>query len=220
MKTHAEIQSQTPRVSVIVVMYLYCLISFVSARPSQASYACYFDAFTSNGGYCDDDGMNMYVVMTGGAGIVEFTFYNESLFESSIAGIYFDNGSLGDISSVINGPGTSFIEDFSGPENLPAAMLLSPPFQADSSIRAEAAIPLNGVNSPISGEWVRVSFALPAGGTLEGIAGELNSGQMRIGLHIISLPDGSSESAVSTPEPATICLLGIGGLSLIRKRRQ
>ncbi|MHC4571235.1 MAG: PEP-CTERM sorting domain-containing protein [Planctomycetota bacterium] len=33
------------------------------------------------------------------------------------------------------------------------------------------------------------------------------------------MPDGSSESAVNVPEPATICLLGLGALVLSRRRR-
>lgn len=217
MKVSAGIPSRTSRTSVIAV--IFCLISIISAHSSQASYVCHFDAFTSDGGYYDDQGMNMYVVVSAVAGQADFTFYNGSLFQSSIARIYFDNDTLGDISSIINGPGTNFSEDFPGPGNLPAGRTLDTPFEADVAIGAIAAPPHNGINPLTPQEWVRVSFDLPPGETLEDIVGELDSGEMRIGMHIIALPDGSSESAISVPEPGTICLLGLGGLSAMRRRR-
>jgi hypothetical protein len=205
-------------VSVCYVM-MYCLISFISAQSSQGSYTYHFDVFTSNGEYYDEPGMNMYAVVSGGAGAVDFTFYNESLFQSSIAGIYFDNGTLGDISAIINGPGTYFVEAFQGDKNLPAEMTLVPRFQTDITIRAAAVTFHNGINSLMTGEWVRMSFDLPADATLDTIAGELNSGLMRIGLHIIGLPDGSSESAILTPEPATLITLTVGAIALIRRKK-
>ncbi|MHC4126371.1 MAG: PEP-CTERM sorting domain-containing protein [Planctomycetota bacterium] len=38
-------------------------------------------------------------------------------------------------------------------------------------------------------------------------------------MHLIAFADDSSEGAVTTPEPATLCILGLGGLVLIRKRK-
>ncbi len=194
-----------------------CMISIICAHPAQASYTCYFDAFTSNGGYADDPGFNMYAVVSEAAGQIDFTFHNESEFESAIARIYFDNGSLEDVSSIINGPGVNFDLDFPGPGNLPAGKTLDPIFKADISVGAIAAPPHNGVNPQ---EWVKISFLLPAGMTLEDIADELTSGQLRVGAHIIGLPDGSSEAAIlKIPEPASLLLLGLGGLAVMRRRR-
>ncbi|MFH1371643.1 MAG: PEP-CTERM sorting domain-containing protein, partial [Planctomycetota bacterium] len=62
-------------------------------------------------------------------------------------------------------------------------------------------------------------FDLINGGTLEDVIDELNNGTLRVGIHIIGLPDGSSESAILVPEPATMCLLGLGALGLLKKRR-
>ena len=49
--------------------------------------------------------------------------------------------------------------------------------------------------------------------------GELNSGMLRVGIHIQGFDDDSSESAVAVPEPTTLVLLGLGGLVLLKKHR-
>ena len=219
MKVCEGFPARTPVTSAAAI---FCLISIISAHPLQASYTYYFDAFTYNGAYCDDLGTNIFTVVSEGIDSIDFTFYNENPFPSSIATIYFDNGSLDELSAIINGPGTNFGQSFPGPGNLPAGRTLDPPFHADFSVGALAAPPKNGINSLSSGEWIRVSFNLPASETLDSINGELISGQMRIGMHIIALPDGSSESAVMVvPEPATLLLIGLGVpiLSGLRKRK-
>jgi hypothetical protein len=187
----------------------------------QATYVFPFHIFTSDGAYHDDPGMNMYVVVSDGTGKVDFTFYNASSFQSSLARIYFDDGSLLGISSITNGPGTDFSEVFPGPGNLPAGETLTPPFVADRefTIGAVQPPPKNGVNPPPPEEWVKINFDLVSGGTLEGVVSELYSGELRVGIHIIALPDDSSESAITIPEPATVLLIGLGALALLRKRK-
>jgi hypothetical protein len=87
----------------------------------------------------------------------------------------------------------------------------------DLSFDSEPAPPKNGVSPS---KWVRITFDLENGGTFETVIDELNTGALRIAAHIIALPDGSSESVVAVPEPATICLLGFGALSLLRRKRK
>ena len=53
-----------------------------------------FDIFTNDGAYNNNPGAIFKVDVTNGAGTVNFTFYNESTFDCSIARIYFDGGSL------------------------------------------------------------------------------------------------------------------------------
>ncbi|MHC4185403.1 MAG: PEP-CTERM sorting domain-containing protein [Planctomycetota bacterium] len=189
----------------------------------QASSIYPLEIFTSNGGYYNSPDVNMYVVVSNGSGVVDFTFYNESLIDSSLAGIYFDDGSLLGISNITNGPGTSFNRPAT-PNDLPSGNLLEPPFVTTDQFCVDGDPPVshNGVNPVESGEpleWVKVTFTLINDGTLSAVIDELNTGVLRIGAHVIALPDGSSESAVNVPEPATVFLLCLGGLVLIRMRK-
>jgi hypothetical protein len=81
----------------------------------------------------------------------------------------------------------------------------------------------NGI-SP--GEWVSITFNLTEGVDLKNVVDQLDMGVgLRIGAHLISLPDGSSESAatgvtaITAPEPASITSMGISALSLLYKKR-
>jgi hypothetical protein len=159
----------------------------------------------------------MYMTVSNGFEQVDFTFYNISSIRSSLARIYFDDGSLLGIANVFNGPGTSFSHIYPGPGNVPGASLLDPKFVADRefSIGAVSPPPENGVNPPPPNEWVQIKFDLESGGTLEGVVEELNSGELRVAIHIINLPDGSSNSAIAVPEPATMMLLALGTIPMI-----
>ncbi len=195
-----------------------CMV-FVGACPLQATYQYQFEVFTHDGEYHNSPALNMYMVVSDGTGQADFTFYNTSSIQSCVARIYFDDGSLLGISQVENGPGTIFNEIYPGPGNLPSGETIG--FYADRefSIGAVAPPPKNGVNPPPPDEWVKVHFNLKPGGTLEGVIGELNSGELRVGIHIIDLPDGSSESAVGVPEPTAIALLIFGSIAATKRHR-
>ena len=189
---------------------------------SQAFYQFGFDIFTSNGPYHDDPRLDFSVVVSNGLNHVDFTFYNNSSLNSSLARIYFDDGSLLGISNITNSTGVLFHEGAPG-NNLPGGELIG--FYADRefTIGAQNPEPQNGVNAPPPGlEWVKVGFDLVPGGTLEGVVQELITGELRIGIHIISIdgPPSSSESAIYiVPEPATLFLLAAGAVAALRRRR-
>ncbi len=190
----------------------------ISARPLHAGYIYPIEIFTDNGGFYDSNDIALYVeVSNGTAGRVDFTFYNESLFDCSIARIYFDVGSFSDVAGITDGPGTSFSRSAT-PHNLPSGNTLEPSFVTDEdfSFDSDPAPPQNGVNP---GEWVRITFALKINGTLEDVIDGLNTCTIRVGAHVIALPDESSESAVTVPEPTSFSLIAIGVLAFLKKRR-
>ena len=195
---------------------VFCCVLCASASLLQAGYKYPLEIITNNGIYYNSPNLDLYVVVSDGeTGQVDFTFYNESLVESSIARIYFDDNSLLGIAGITDGEGTSFSQPAT-PGNLPGGNTLEPPFVASEEISfdGDSPSPHNGVNP---GEWLQITFDIN-GGTFEAVIDELNTGALRIAAHIIALPDGSSESAIAVPEPATICLLGLGALALLRKR--
>ena len=178
-----------------------------------------FEVFTTNGSYYDDPGLDFSMDVTNGANSADFTFHNYSTIDCSLARIYFDDGTLLGITDVNNSDGAEFSEIYPGPGNLPSSNLLDPKFVADKefSIGGVSAPSANGLDNP--DEWIKVTFELINGGTLDDVIYELNTGVLRVGVHVIAFPDGTSEAAIAVPEPATICLLGLGALALLRKRR-
>jgi hypothetical protein len=138
----------------------------------------------------------------------------------SVTDIYFDDGTLLGISQVINSAGVSFARNAT-PGDLPERNLLSPPFETTVGFSADSDSPItaNGVQS---GEMLTIEFDLKAGGLLSDVISEINDGTLRIGLHVQSFSDGSSEAMVNNavPEPASLMLLGLGSLVLARRRKR
>jgi len=180
-----------------------------------------FHIFTENGEYYDDPGVDLWVEVTNGFERADFVFHNESVFDCSIAQIFFDDGSLLGIDFIENGPGTLFSRAYPGPGNLPGGQSLIPNFVADRefNIGAVEPPPEHGVNSIPAGEWVKISFQLINNGKLEDVINELQTGQLRVGIHVIAFPDGSSNSAILTPEPVSLLLFGLGLPFIFRSRK-
>lgn len=206
--------------------FVCCLLLAAFAPALQADFISSFEIFTDNGSFANSADLNLYVeVSDAGANRADFTFYNNSLIESCIAGIYFDDGTLLGIADITSSPGVSFSLS-KKPKNLPSGNTLEPPFVAtvEFSIGSDPPVSKNGINPADPGdpaEWLRITFDLKNNGPFQDVLDELKNGTLRIGMHIIGLPDGSSESAVNhVPEPATIALLGLGSLILLRRKHR
>lgn len=187
--------------------------------PSLCGATIYqFEIFTNNGNFYDNPGMDIYMDVSNGGSVVEFTFYNDSTVQSSVTGIYFDDGPMiGSAMSIINGPGTLFAED--GPGNLPSGNMIGFDADREFNIGSVPPPPENGINNIGVGEWATIELTLD-GYTLLDVLAALDSGSLRVGVHIQDFTDGSSESAVNIPEPVTVLMLGLGGLALRRKRKK
>lgn len=195
----------------------------VLALVSSADAALYgFTRISTNG--AQDVAAQLFVDVTdAGSGQVDFKFLNSGPLASSITDVYFDDGTLLGIASVINGPGVEFSQGAS-PGNLPGGETVTPPFEATAGFTADSDAPVsaNGVNP---GEFLTIRFNLKDGKTFADTIAALDGGvDLRIGIHVQGLPDGESDSFITSgqvPEPASIVawLVCTSGLGLVLRSR-
>jgi len=218
----------------ISLMVLFCQV-----LSAGTLYETEINLFTDNDngdgamGYLNNPDAKFRMEISNGGPTVTFTFFNESNLDCSITNIYFDDGTLLGISGVTNGPGVEY--DYpSKKENFPAGNELTPAFETTENFSAAPEPPpaTNGIDDGLyegSPEWLQIHYDLQyleseeRWGNLGDVISELRSGELRVGIHVQSFPDGSSQSGVNSPdvvpEPASICALGMGALFLLRKRR-
>jgi hypothetical protein len=202
-------------VSAVLLAYGVC------AAPASATTLS-FECITGNlAGDCAIGEAQLTVDVTFHEGVhVLFEFKNSGPLAASITDVYFDDGTLLSINSIINGTGVDFSEG-ADPGNLPGGNTLNPAFDATFSADSNPPVPQNGVNP---GETLGVLFNLQPGGTFADVIGELADGTLRVGIHVQAFDSGGSESFVNgpVPVPAAIWLLGSGLLGLIgiAKRRR
>jgi hypothetical protein len=152
---------------------------------------------------------------------VSFTFLNSGLIASSITDIYFDDGTLLGIASIINGGSGVSFSQYASPSNLPGGSSLFPPFEAIEYFSADSNSPVapKGVNP---GEWVTIIFNLINGKDFSATTAALASGELRVGLKVQAIgQQGESASFVNkVPEPSLTLLLGIGlaSVALLSRR--
>jgi hypothetical protein len=106
-----------------------------------------FDIFSQNGQYSNDPCVDITVDVTSSeASTVDFAFFNNSIVQSSVAMIYFDDGTLLGIDHITNGPGVKFSKNYSGPADLINGASIG--FYADVEfiIGTKSPPPKNGIN--------------------------------------------------------------------------
>ncbi len=152
---------------------------------------------------------------------VAFTFTNNVGIASSISEIYFDSAQVFLGAAALTQTGTNFAAGGANPGNLPGGNNLSPAFNAVSIYSADATgNPSNG-NDQASDSLV-MTFTLAQGQTYNSIISAINSGAMRIGIHVRAIgSNGQSDAFVNiVPTPAAASVLGMAGIVATRRRRR
>jgi hypothetical protein len=158
-----------------------------------------------------------------------FAFTNIGPAASSITDVYFDNGSLLGIASIINTPTLVEFSQLATPPDLPGGNAVIPPFETTTGFSADSNPPVQplGVNP---GESLGIIFDLQGGHTFTDVLDELESGELRIGIHVQGYASGGSESFINNgivdddgviPAPGALILCSIGAscLGWLRRRR-
>jgi len=159
------------------------------------------------------------------SGQVAFTFSNAAGTASTMSELYFDNGTLLGISSILNHTGVTFSKG-ANPANLAGSNNISPSFDATAIFNSEAdsPAPKNGIDP---GEELMIIFNLingnTAADTVAALTGDKNLDgklDLRIGIHAISIGskelsasfvnDQAFEGVPSVPLPASLVFLFSG----------
>lgn len=144
-----------------------------------------------------------------GGGKVAFDFHNVGAAASSITDVYFMDGPLFGIASITNEPGFTSFHSPATPGDLPGGNNCKPPFHVTEHFSADSDsphVPQNGVNP---GEYVVINFTLLSGKTFADVVTALNSGALRIGIHVQAFSNGVSESFVNSV-PTAVSLASMG----------
>jgi hypothetical protein len=148
-------------------------------------------------------------------GPATLTFHNIGPLPCSVTDIYIDDdaGVIDSISSILNGPGVRF-QLGANPQDPPGGEDLVPPFATTPGLSLQSKPPVirNGIDP---GQWLTIGLRLRQGSNLDDLISNLETGTIRVAMHVQGFASGGGESFVNTttiPSPGAIVLGTIGTL--------
>jgi hypothetical protein len=209
------------------VLALCAGAAVVNASPVELS----FFRITNNT-VANPEGQLKALVSSVNGSTVSIKFTNNVGIQSSVSEIYFDDRyafPFASIEPTLFQNGTAFTGGGANPSNLPGAGNVMPTFQATTIFSADAVgNPSNGISA--ASDWLDMHFTLVGGKSFQDVIDALNTGNLRIGLHVSSIgPTENSDSFVNNP-PVVIplppaawagisCMLGLATVRTIRRRK-
>lgn len=220
MGTERETMKRQVKTYISAVLAVFGMICISNLQASLDTQTYGFYNITNNSTADAGIGESQLSVQVSDCGpeLVSFRFSNEGPDDCVITEIYFQDGSILGFASIDESlPGVDFKEAGSiNPKNLPGGKSIMPQFTTVTAFSIESLNP--GPKWGVGpGEWVEVIYSLQSDRAYANIIEELDNADLRIGIHVQAFEDGGSESFI-TPEPASMVLLGLGGL-LLRKRK-
>jgi len=188
-------------------------VLFLASPAAAAQFG--FDNITNNDSEdaaIGETQLTVDVLETGDPNQVLFLFSNSGPDDSSIAGVYFDDGSLLGIAMITNDAGFVEFSEGASPMNLPGGNSIG--FVTTAGFLADSDPPVQplGVNP---GETLAITFDLVGGQTVDHVIAELQAGTLRIGIKVQGYTSGGSESFVNVvPEPGAMLVFMAGLLTV------
>ncbi|MBW8035772.1 MAG: PEP-CTERM sorting domain-containing protein [Planctomycetes bacterium] len=216
------------------------IVLFIVGLCASNLYAalCSFDRIEGNEGVDISDQLKVNVSSNGqmldsilGEMVdkVTFKFTNKTGgVDSSITEIYFYDGSLLNMYSIDDSHPNVYFEDLGASTNPGELPGYQPNYELLSVLSATEAENPESKKGVKTGEWIEIGYTLLPGKTFQDLLDDMETREVVIGIHVKSIdqPGGGAESdsfilnTVIVPEPATIGILALGSLLVIRKRRK
>lgn len=213
------------------ILCVAILLAAASIAPAAVTYE--FTNVTNNSTASASTGGQFHLTVSDyGTNQALFTFNNMGPAASSITDVYFDDGTLLGIASIINTNGVAFSQ-WANPSNLPGGHTVG--FSADFSADSDNPAPKNGINP---GESLGIVFDLKNGQDYDDTAAAIERtvngswveglAKLQVGIHVQAFDNGQSEAFVLKPNqpsppvvpaPAAIVLAGIGTMAIGMLRR-
>ncbi|HYE62001.1 MAG TPA: hypothetical protein VD997_08380 [Phycisphaerales bacterium] len=206
--------------------FAFALVLAVGSAAMANPVTVHFNRITNNGPENPASQLSA-VISDAGNNQVTVRFLNDvsSGMAGSITDVYFDDGTLMGISTITSSAGVNFSQGAS-PADLPGGNGVNPAFETTQGFSADSNSPTtaNGVNA--SSEWLDVTFNLINNKTFADTIEALNTGELRIGMHVQAIGlQGNSEGFVNTPPTVLVpapaaASMGLVGLGLVATRRR